>query len=64
MKKNKTAIIIAAVIAFVAIAVASGFGAYFLFGNVEGKDGAVKAVTEDFVEDTLLLERVGRSFES
>ncbi len=60
MKKNKTAIIIAAVIAFVAIAVASGFGAYFLFGNAEGKDGAVKAVTEDFVEDTLLLERVAR----
>ncbi len=60
MKKNKTAIIIAAVVAFVAIAVASGFGAYFLFGNTEEKNSTVTAVAEDFVEDTLLLERVAR----
>lgn len=60
MKKNKIAIIIAAVVAFVAIAAAAGVGASFLFDKQSDKDSGIKAVTEDFVEDTLLLERMAQ----
>lgn len=59
MKKNKIAIIIAAVIAFVAIAAAAGIGASFLFDDKEEKKG-VSAVAVDFVEDTFLLERTAQ----
>lgn len=60
MKKKKLAIIIAAVIAFVAIAAAAGIGTYFIMENKNNDDSGVTAVTEDFVEDTLLLERVAQ----
>lgn len=63
MKNNKLVKIIAAVVAFVVIAAATGIGSYFFFENQKEKDaanGEVKAVTEDFVEDTLLLERIAQ----
>ena len=59
MKKNKIAIIIAAVVAFVTIAAAAGIGASFLFDDKEEKNG-VSAVAEDFVEDYVLLERTAQ----
>lgn len=59
MKKNKISLIVAGVVAFVAIAAASGIGASFLFNDKEEKNG-VSAVAVDFVEDTFLLERTAQ----
>ena len=60
MKKNKITIIIAAVVAFVVIAAAVGAGTSYLLNNQKDEKSVVTAVTDDFIEDTLLLERMAQ----
>lgn len=60
MKKNKLAIIIVSIVAFIAVAAATGIGTYFFIENKNDKNGSVTAIAEDFVEDSVLLERIAR----
>lgn len=57
MKNKKIIITVAAVIAFVAIAAGAGILASHIANN-SNNDETVVAITEDFNEDTLLLERL------
>jgi len=59
MKNKKIIITVVAVVVFIAIAAGAGILSSYLI-NKDSKTGNVVAVTEDFNEDTLLLERLAR----
>ncbi len=61
MKNKKIIIIVVAVIAFVAIAVGSGvLSSHLIEKNKAENTPEVSAITEDFIEDYLLLERLAQ----